>query len=60
MTDNTGFSHLVRATIAILLVVVLPVVLYSNRTTDGDVLRVYLDAVTAVVAFYFGASSKPQ
>jgi hypothetical protein len=56
---NAGFAHLVRAAIAIILVLTLPVVLYLGAKSDGDVLRVYLDALAAVVAFYFGASSKP-
>jgi hypothetical protein len=54
---NAAFAHLVRAAIALLLTVTLPVVLYAGATADKDVLRVYIDAVTAVVAFYFGASS---
>jgi hypothetical protein len=59
MADNAGFAHLVRAAIAILLTVTLPFVLYVGATDDKDVLRVYLDAVTAAVAFYFGASARP-
>jgi hypothetical protein len=56
---NAGFAHLIRAAIAIVLTLTLPVVLYIGGTSDADVLRVYIDAVTAVVAFYFGASSNP-
>jgi hypothetical protein len=56
---NAGFAHLLRAAIAIILTVALPVVLYAKSAGDKDVLRVYLDALAAVVAFYFGASSKP-
>jgi hypothetical protein len=56
---NAGFAHLIRAVIAIVLTLALPVMLYSGYSGDADVLRVYLDALAAVVAFYFGASSKP-
>jgi hypothetical protein len=57
---EASFSHLVRALIAIALVLALPVLLYAHVTAQADVLRVYLDALAAVVAFYFGASSSPK
>ena len=55
-TINDGFSHLVRAAIAILLTLTLPFVLYIDSTRDSTVVQVYLDALAAVVAFYFGSS----
>jgi hypothetical protein len=57
--SNASFAHLIRAAIAIGLTLTLPVILYFGATEDADVLRVYIDAVTAVIAFYFGASSDP-
>jgi hypothetical protein len=45
---------------AIALTLALPVVLYVGTTTTTDIEQVYLDALAAVVAFYFGASSKPS
>lgn len=54
---SAGFAHLIRAAIAIILTLALPALLYMHLHTDPDVLRVYLDALAAVVAFYFGASS---
>ena len=54
---NASFAHLVRGAIAILLTLTLPVVLYVHTTDNTDILQVYLDAMAAVVAFYFGASS---
>lgn len=56
---DASFSHLIRAVITILLAVALPVLLYVRGSAEADVLRVYLDALAAVVAFYFGASSSP-
>jgi hypothetical protein len=57
---EASFSHLIRALIAIALVIALPVLLYVHVAAQADVLRVYLDALAAVVAFYFGASSSPN
>lgn len=57
---EASFSHLIRALIAIALVIALPVLLYAQVDAQADVLRVYLDALAAVVAFYFGASSSPN
>jgi hypothetical protein len=57
---DAAFAHLIRATIAIVLTLALPVLLYVDVAADADVQRVYLDALTAVVAFYFGASSRPN
>ena len=54
---NEGFAHLIRAVIALALVATLPVVLYAHTTGDKELLQVYLDAMAAVVAFYFGASA---
>ena len=56
--NNEGFAHLIRAVIALVLVATLPVVLYVHTTGDKELLQVYLDAMAAVVAFYFGASAK--
>jgi hypothetical protein len=57
---DASFSHLIRAMIAIMLAIALPVLLYAHVIAQADVLRVYLDALAAVVAFYFGASSSPN
>lgn len=58
MSDpDAGFSHLVRALLAIILTLALPFVLYTKSNGDARVVQVYLDALAAVVAFYFGASS---
>jgi hypothetical protein len=57
---TSSFPHLVRAVMAIALTVALPIVLYAGTTTTTDIEQVYLDALAAVVAFYFGASSKPS
>ena len=54
---DAGFSHLVRAALAIILTLSLPVVLYAKTAGDPSLVQVYLDALAAVVAFYFGASS---
>jgi hypothetical protein len=56
---DIGFAHAVRAVVATVLTLALPFVLYFGTSGSHDVLRVYLDALAAVVAFYFGASSKP-
>ena len=50
-------AHLIRALLAIILVLSLPFVLYLSDS--GATVRVYQDALTAVVAFYFGASAEP-
>jgi hypothetical protein len=55
---GASFSHLVRAVIAIVLTLTLPFVLYGRTGPNTEVLQVYLDALAAVVAFYFGASSR--
>jgi hypothetical protein len=57
---RSSFSHLVRAAMAIVLALALPAVLYVHVKTASDIRQVYLDALAAVVAFYFGASSKPS
>ena len=59
MADPDAFSHFVRAALAIILTVALPVILYTHTSRNSEVLQVYLDALAAVVAFYFGASSQP-
>jgi len=58
--DNSGFAHFVRAALAIGLTLTLPIVLYVKTSGDAQILQVYLDALAAVVAFYFGASSNPS
>ncbi len=55
---SDSYSHLVRALLAIVLVLSLPFVLYLGDA--GTTLRVYQDALAAVVAFYFGASAQPD
>jgi hypothetical protein len=57
---TSSFSHLVRAAMAIALALALPAVLYAHINPANDIEQVYLDALAAVVAFYFGASSKPS
>jgi hypothetical protein len=57
---DEGFAHLIRAVIAIVLVLTLPVVLYAHTTGNKEIIQVYLDAMAAVVAFYFGASTKAR
>jgi hypothetical protein len=61
MTDgerpSAGNAHLIRALLAIILVLSLPAVLYLSDA--GGTVRVYQDALAAVVAFYFGASAEP-
>jgi hypothetical protein len=54
-----GFAHLVRAVLAIGLTASLPVLLYVNVTRSPDLVQAYQDALAAVVAFYFGATSTP-
>ena len=56
---NKGYAHLIRATVAIALTVALPFVLYAGSSGVAEALGTYVDALAAVVAFYFGASSKP-
>jgi hypothetical protein len=58
-SPDDGYAHLIRAALAIGLTIALPFVLYMNTSGDAQVVQVYLDALAAVVAFYFGASSKP-
>jgi hypothetical protein len=53
-----SFSHLVRALLAIVLVLSLPFVLYLSEP-GATTVRVYQDALAGVVAFYFGASAQP-
>ena len=57
--DDRGYAHLIRAVVAIALTVALPFVLYAGSSGVTAVLGTYVDALAAVVAFYFGASSKP-
>jgi hypothetical protein len=57
--NDFSFAHLVRAGLAIILVVSLPLVLYVG-SAGGTGLQAYQDALAAVVAFYFGASSEPR
>ena len=57
---SSSFSHLVRAAMAIALALALPAVLYGGISPANDIQQVYLDALAAVVAFYFGASSNPR
>lgn len=58
--SNASFSHLVRAGIAIIVTMTLPILLYVHVTENQQVLQVYLDALAAIVAFYFGASATPS
>jgi Sec-independent protein secretion pathway component TatC len=58
--NEPGLSHLVRAVLAIGLTFSLPVLLYVHTTQSPDLAQVYRDALAAVVAFYFGATSTPR
>ena len=58
--SNAPFSHLIRAGLAIVLTMSLPVVLLTGPSESPDLLETYIAALTAVVAFYFGASSSPD
>jgi hypothetical protein len=58
--DDAPFSNLIRAGLAIVLTVSLPVVLLIGTTDNTDVVQTYLDALAAVVAFYFGASAATE
>jgi len=58
--NDSGLSHFVRALLAIGLTFCLPVLLYVNVTRSPDLVQAYQDALAAVVAFYFGASSTPN
>ena len=51
------FAHLVRAGLAIGLTISLPLVVYLGHDGNAALLHTYEDALAAVVAFYFGASS---
>ena len=53
------YVHLVRAVLAIGLAAFLPVLLYTRASPGSELLRAYTDALAAVVAFYFGATSEP-
>jgi hypothetical protein len=59
MPVESNFSHFIRALLAIGLTVALPVMLYVDVTRSPDLLQAYQDALAAVVAFYFGATSTP-
>jgi len=58
MDERPSYAHLIRAGLAIILVLSLPIVLYAG-VTDAGAMQAYQDALAAVVAFYFGASSDP-
>jgi hypothetical protein len=58
--DSVSFSHLIRGGLAIVLTVSLPVVLIVGPSSDSALVQTYIDALAAVVAFYFGASSTPD
>jgi hypothetical protein len=55
MLEEPSLSRLVRALLALGLAISLPFVAYFAET--GAVTQTYQDALAAVVAFYFGASS---
>jgi hypothetical protein len=55
--DNDSWSHLVRAGLALILTAILPFVLYFGPAGTGGFIQAYQDALAAVVAFYFGAST---
>jgi hypothetical protein len=58
MDERPSYSHLIRAVLAIVLVGALPIILYAG-SSDAAATQAYQDALAAVVAFYFGASSEP-
>lgn len=57
---DPNLSQFVRAFLAIGLTVALPFMLYIDVTRSPDVIQAYRDALAAVVAFYFGATSSPS
>jgi hypothetical protein len=59
MPADSTFSHFVRAALAIMLTVALPVLLYVDAAGNEALFQAYRDALAAVVAFYFGATSEP-
>jgi hypothetical protein len=58
--NESGLSHFVRALLAIGLTFSLPILLWVSVTRSPDLVQAYQDALAAVVAFYFGASSSPN
>ena len=56
---DSDFAHFIRAFLALGLTAVLPVLLWVPATRAPDVVQTYKDALAAVVAFYFGATSAP-
>jgi hypothetical protein len=54
---DPDFGHFVRAGLAIGLTISLPFVVYLGHNGNPGLIHTYEDALAAVVAFYFGASS---
>jgi len=58
--NGSNFSHFIRALLAVGLTAALPFMLYLDVTRTPDVIQAYRDALAAVIAFYFGATSTPS
>jgi hypothetical protein len=52
--NEPSLSHLIRATAA------LPFLLFTDTHPGPHLAQAYADALAAVVAFYFGATSTPS
>jgi len=57
--SGASLTDWVRSLLALGLAASLPVVLFATHPND-DALRAYLDALAAVIAFYFGSSEPTQ
>ena len=56
---SASLTDWVRSLLALGLAAALPLVLFVANP-DAEALRAYMDALAAVVAFYFGASDPTQ
>jgi hypothetical protein len=57
--STTSITDWVRSPLALGLTATLPIVLFVAEP-DVEALRAYMDALAAVIAFYFGASEPAQ
>jgi branched-subunit amino acid transport protein AzlD len=58
--NEPSLSHLIRASLALLLTAALPFLLFTDTHPGPHLAQAYADALAAVVAFYFGATSTPS
>jgi hypothetical protein len=58
--QDASFVRFMRAFLALALTAILPVLLWVNVSRSSDLVQAYQDALAAVVAFYFGATSSPD